>query len=207
MPQMSLENWIAVLSAAVAVIALMVNYAVMRRQNALHMEQLRAAVDIEKTRWLDATLDVFAEAEALALLGPERLERSRCLFVAQKLSTQADQGRISFPNLDPSRKGQENPAAYQGSRQPAIDAVVLAHDLIKTLPGKMNEGHEIQRLMFACRRILVSEVQKSVDPRRRAETLEAQSRRGAQEVKASYEEVRAVIKAMEAMKVDKISVS
>lgn len=201
------QDWIAVGSAVVALAALGVNYGVMRRQNALHLEQIRASVDVEKTRWLDETLAVFAEAETLALLGPERLERSRCHFVAQKLSTLADQGRISFPNLDPERKGQENPAAYQGSRQPAIDAVILAHDLIRALPSKTTQGHEIQRLLFACRRILVSEVQKSVDPRRREATLTAQSNRGAREVKASYDEVRAVIKGMEALQMDKISFS
>lgn len=205
MIDLSLAEWVAVVSAAIAVLSVSVNYRVMRRQNELQMEQLRASVDVEKTRWLGATLDIFAEAEALALLGPERLERARCQLIAQKLSTQADQGRISFPNLDPARKGQENPAAYQGSRQPAIDAVVLAHDLIKSLPVKAEQGPEIQRLLFACRRILVSEVQKSVDPRRRAAALSAQTLRAGPEVKASYDEVRAVVREMEALKVDKIS--
>lgn len=198
---------VALVSAGVAILSLVLNNQVVRKQIALQAEEIRAAVDIEKTRWLAETLDLFAEAEALTLGGwttPER-EADR-LRLAQKLSTQADQGRLSFPNLDPHRKGQENPLAYQGSRQPAIDAVILAHDLLIALPSLEGvDGKEMQRLLFACRRVLVSEVQKSVDPRRRAQALKAQSRRKATEVETSYKEIRAIIEQMKAMKIDKIS--
>lgn len=208
----TLETGVALGSAAIALISLLLNHSVVRRQLALHREEIRTAVDREKAGWLAETLQAFAEAEALALAGPRAELEGRRLLVAQRLSTLADQGRLSFPNLDPQKKGAENPAAYQGSRQPALDAVIMAHDLMRELPDLLANGaepaaagQEVQRLLFQCRRILVSEVQKSVDPRRRAEVLAAQRRRGAREREVSYAEVRDVVNKMEALEMNKIS--
>ncbi|MEL6977407.1 MAG: hypothetical protein AAGM38_01860 [Pseudomonadota bacterium] len=208
----SLETAIALGSAAIALVSLFLNHSVVRRQLALHREEIRAAVDQEKARWLGETLSAFAEAEALALSEACDDLEPRRLLVAQRLSALADQGRLSFPNLDPQSRGAENPAAYQGSRQPALDAVIMAHDLMRELPELRERAHapaamgrEVQRLLFKCRRVLVSEVQKSVDPRRRAEVLEAQKRRGKDERAISHKEVREILAKMEALEMEKIS--
>lgn len=210
--ELTVEAAVAIGSAAIALVSLLLNHSVVRRQLALHREEIRAAVDQEKSRWLAETLTAFAEAEALALSGPRAELEPRRLHVAQRLSTLADQGRLSFPNLDPQKKGAENPAAYQGSRQPALDAVIMAHDLMRELPTLLAKGAEpsaigleVQQLLFQCRRILVSEVQKSVDPRRRAAVLAAQRRRAKSERDVTYAEVREVVRRMEALEMRKIS--
>lgn len=201
-------EWVAVISAAIAVLSFVLNNIVVRRQLALQTEEIRTAVDAEKTRWLGETLAVFAEAEAMALRKSSDNGATAAggrLQLAQRLSVLADQGRLSFPNLDPNDRGRENPAAYQGHRQPAIDAVILAHDVMRDLPLLKADAKEIQHLLFACRRILVSEVQKSVDPRRRAQALQAQRQRTRKDVAVSYDEVKKIVSALKEMAATKVS--
>lgn len=190
-----LSELVAVLSALIAAISVYLNIRVVNRQLALQTEEVLAAVDAEKTVWLRETLDVFAEAEALVLNGAEAACREGAhKRLAARFSVLADQGRISFPNLRPGDRGQENPEAYQGVRQPAINAVILAHDLVQALPGLSQHPSEmVQELLFDCRRVLVSEVQRSVNPRRRSQALQAQSRRSKKERDVTRGDVRQII--------------
>ena len=198
-----LSELIAVLSALIAAVSVFLNIRVVNRQLALQTEEVRAQVDAEKTVWLRETLEVFSEAEAICLNGIEEACREGAhRRLAARFSVLADQGRISFPNLRPGDRGQENPEAYQGVRQPAINAVILAHDLVQALPGLAEQpGEMLQAILFDCRRVLVSEVQRSVDPRRRAQALQAQSRRSKQERDVTRGDVRKIIDSLRALDV------
>ncbi|MEM9726140.1 MAG: hypothetical protein AAF909_11845 [Pseudomonadota bacterium] len=204
---MGLSETVAVISALIAAISVWINIRVVNRQIDLQTEELRAAVDMEKTRWLGDALAVFAEAEAVCLTDRETaIATGTHLRLAQRFSILADQGRISFPNLRPEDRGRENPEAYQGIRQPAINAVILAHDVMQGLAELGGaDGAAVQTLLFDCRRVLVSEVQRSVDPRRREQALRAQNLRSAAERDVSRGEIRRIIGAVRAFGVSRLS--
>lgn len=195
-----MSEMVAVVSAVIAAASVIMNIRVVNRQIDLQTEEVRAAVDAEKTQWLRETLEAFADAESLCLLGPSGAggENTR---IAQRFSILADQGRISFPNLRPGDRGHENPEAYQGVRQPAINAVILAHDLMQALPDLDAPGELLQSILFDCRRVLVSEVQRSVDPRRRAQALQAQTRRPKKEREVTRGDVRQIIESLKELNV------
>lgn len=203
MPDWGLSEIVAVVSAVIAAFSVLMNIRVVSRQIALQSEEVRATVDAEKSAWLGETLEVFADAEAACLWNPAEAARSGDhLRLAQRFSILADKGRISFPNLRPDDRGANNPEAYQGLRQPAINAVILAHDLMQALPSiAETPGERLQSVLFECRRVLVSEVQRSVDPRRREQALRAQFRRSKKDRDAGRGNVGKIMKEMRALKI------
>lgn len=167
----TIAEWVAVGSAVIALISLVTNWFVLRRQLRLQQEEVRTAVDAERGRWCAEALTAFEAASRWLETRPDAPLPSEetPLDVAARLSTLADLGRLHFPNFDPTRHGADKAAAFRGHRQPAIDAMLLVHDL-------MREAHrlaparraEAAALVFDCRRLLISEVQIASDPRRLA---------------------------------------
>lgn len=165
---MNQVDWLAAASAAIAALSLMANWLVVRRQIRLQQEEIRTAVDAERARWCADVLGAF-ESAALWL---DRANREPAaaeppLAIAERFSALADLGRLYFPNLDPNRHGAAKAAAFRGHRQPAIDAILLAHDVMRTadrLPASVRG--EVSGVLFEARRLLISEVHISADPRR-----------------------------------------
>ncbi len=167
----TITEWVAFGSAAIALISLVTNWFVLRRQLRLHQEEIRTAVDAERGRWCADALTAFEtasswfETPADAPSPPGETPH----LVAARLSTLADLGRLHFPNFDPNNHGSDKAAAFRGHRQPAIDAMLLVHDLMRDahrLPPASRV--EAAALVFDCRRLLISEVQIASDPRRLA---------------------------------------
>lgn len=169
------NEWVAAASAVLALASLVLNWVVVRRQTALQFESLKAQMDSEVLSWAHETIDLVSQAAALArgrgtvVVGDEF--KRDAFDVCQKLSSAADRGRLFFPNEAPSEHGQEKEGAFQGFRPPILDAVVFSAAQVERLAPEGGPDEEAARFILKCRRMLVSEVQNAIDPRRRGQML------------------------------------
>jgi hypothetical protein len=170
------NEWVAVVSAGLALTSLVLNYLVVNRQTALQFETLKAEMDSEVFAWVHEAIDTVSDAIALAdgrgkIYGGEAF-RTRAFETGHKLSSIADRGRLLFPNEAPHTHGQEKEGAFQGYRQPILDAVVFACGQLARLDAEGGPDEEAERVLTRCRRLLVSEAQNALDPRRREQMLQ-----------------------------------
>lgn len=172
---LGVNEWVAVASAVLALASLVLNWLVVRRQTAVQFESLKAQMDSEVLAWAHETIDLVSQGAALArgrgsVFAGEDFKRL-AFDTCQKLSSSADRGRLFFPNEAPSEHGQEKEGAFQGFRPPILDAVVFAAAQIERLAPEGGPDEEAARFMVKCRRMLVSEAQNAIDPRRRGQML------------------------------------
>ncbi len=170
------NEWVAVISAIVAVISFGLNWLVVRRQTELQYETLRAEMDAEVIAWAHEAIDQVSQAIALARgrgVAYSAEEMRRLSFeTCQRLSSIADRGRLFFPNESPETHGRDKEAAFQGYRPPILDAVVFASSRIGRFDVSGAEPDKAAAEFLAkCRRLLVSEAQNAIDPRRRSQML------------------------------------
>lgn len=170
------NEWVAAVSAFVALASFVFNWAVVRRQTQLQFESLKAQMDAEMMNWAHETIDLVSAGVALARgrgsAYPLDDFRRLGLETAQKLSSSADRGRLFFPNEAPDQHGQEKEGAFQGFRPPILDAVVFAATQVERLgPDEAGPDAVAAEFLIKCRRLLVSEVQNAIDPRRRGAML------------------------------------
>ena len=170
------NEWVAALSALLALASLVLNWLVVRRQTQLQFESLKAQMDTEVLAWANEAINLVSQAEALARgrgtsYAPDEFRRL-AHETAYRLSAAADCGRMFFPNVTPETHGQDKEAAFQGRRQPILDAVVFSCiQLERLLPDPSGPDEEAVKFLNRCRRLLVSEAQNAVDPRRRSQML------------------------------------
>ena len=180
-------DWVAMVSALIAVTSFLANWRVVSRQSKMQAADLQMAHDSDVIAWFHETVDVLADAqETLREAGKSSpveefdIKRSRS---RTRISAMLDRGRLFFPNLDQGDgHGQEREAGYQGYRQPALDALYACYRVVSDWPTPLPDAimteeqkHEKkQRLkgLVDARRVLVSEVFKAIDPRRRGRLLE-----------------------------------
>lgn len=79
------------------------------------------------------------------------------------ISCAIDTGRWFFPNHISDDYGNDKPPAYRGYRQPILDWLVRAYEILET-PGKFEEPRE---QLVRSQRVFVSMIQERLDPRRR----------------------------------------
>lgn len=171
-----INEWVAVTSAALALASLVLNWLVVRRQTELQYETLRAEMDAEVLSWTQEAIDAVSEGVNLArcrgttYAGDEF--RRLAGEASHKLSSLADRGRLFFPNEAPDAHGQDKESAFQGFRPPILDAVVFASSLLERLdPGVSEPDKDAAAILTKCRRLLVSEAQNAIDPRRKVQML------------------------------------
>ena len=170
------NEWVAVLSAIVAVVSFGLNWLVVRRQTELQYETLRAEMDAEVIAWTHEAIDQVSQAIALArgrgaTYSVEEMRRLS-FETCQRLSSIADRGRLFFPNESPETHGRDKEPAFQGYRPPILDAVVFASTRIGRLETAQTEpDKDAAEFLAKCRRLLVSEAQNAIDPRRRGQML------------------------------------
>ncbi len=170
------NEWVAALSAALALVSLILNWLVVRRQTAMQFESLKAQMDSEVLAWVHEAIDLVSQGAALArgrgaIYAADEFRRL-ALEAGQKLSSAADRGRLFFPNEAPDEHGQHKEAAFQGFRPPILDAVVFACGQVERLDAAGAEpDEEALAFLVKCRRLLVSEAQNAIDPRRRGQML------------------------------------
>jgi hypothetical protein len=176
MPSLSLEGWLAVVSALLALVSLVLNWLVVRRQTQLQFETLKAEMDAEVIAWAHEAVDHVSQGISLArgrgaTYGAEEFARL-AHETAQKLSSIADRGRLFFPNEAPDQHGQDRETAFQGYRPPILDAVVFACSRLGRVDASASgPDKEAADFLTKCRRLLVSEAQNAIDPRRRGQML------------------------------------
>ncbi len=174
--QWGVNEWAAVVPALLALASLILNWLVVRRQTALQFEGLKAQMDYEVLAWSQEAIGLVSQGVALSrgrgvvYLSDEL--RRRTLELASELSAAADRGRLLFPNETPHTHGSDKEAAFQGYRPPIIDAVVFACAQVERMdPNGMGPDEEAGSFLTRCRRLLTSEAQNAIDPRRRRQML------------------------------------
>src|SRR5690348_10680700 len=94
------NEWVAVVSAVIALVFFGLNWLVVRRQTELQYETLRAEMDAEVISWAHEAIDGVSQAAAVARgrgVTYSADETRRLAFEAcQTLSSIADRGRLFF---------------------------------------------------------------------------------------------------------------
>lgn len=168
----NLDVIIAVSSACVAIIGALLSRAETRRQRDIQLEDLRHGVDTQSLAWGNGCIDMLGRAAIFART--RQHQQNDASFLQQRvnlmlaLSSLVERGRLFFPNIEADGKGAEKDGAYRGSRPPILDALMFAYYEIETMsrtegPTADNSGS----FLDDCRRLLVSELQAHLDPRRR----------------------------------------
>jgi hypothetical protein len=170
------NEWVAVGSAALALASLVLNWLVVRRQTELQYETLRAEMDSDVVDWAHQAIDLVSQGAALARGRGTTYAaddfRRLAHETAQQLSAVADRGRLFFPNDEPERHGQDKEAAFQGFRPPILDAIIFSCARLERMAPEGGGDAEAAGFLNKCRRLLVSEAQNAIDPRRRKQMLD-----------------------------------
>ncbi len=181
----------AVASAAFAVLSFALNFVVVRRQARMQLEDLRIKVDSDVLGWGREAIDALADAQRLLASRPHvtepAFEQDR-LTAMQRLSSLADQGRLYFPNFVTDDFGRHKEAAFKGYRQPIIDALVFGYSLLEHWETASRRPASAIEFLWRCRRLVVSELQIAIDPRRRKKAIATMSKAKKAEDIPSYQE-------------------
>lgn len=170
------SDWIGIGSAGLAIISVALNWMVVSRQTRVQAETLRASADAEVMGWANQAIDKLSEGIALARGRGSAYEegelRRRLLETSSALSALADRGRLFFPNQEHATHGNEKESAFQGFRPVILDTVIFAHYQLDYVdPAGSGPDLAACEYLVKCRRLLVSEVQEAVDPRRRGQMM------------------------------------
>lgn len=157
-----LSDWVAVASAGISVLALVLNIVITSRQTRVSVETFKFNNDTQLINWANRV--VVAMAEAYHLTG-----KTDTHALATNLSALIDEGRWFFPNIGKKETDHEKPGAYRGTRQAVLDHIVAVYDAVVAMPNADPQAWQQQMAsVHEARRHFVSEIQHAVDPRRRA---------------------------------------
>ena len=163
-------------AALVAILGAVSSRAETRKQRALATEQLRQSIDSASLDWGNAAIDVLGRSAMLARTRHaqpnEAAFRTAKTALLMGLSSLVERGRMFFPNLNENLRGADKEGAYRGHRPPILDALMFAYYELQALtrdggPTSDNSADYIED----CRRLLVSELQAHLDPRRLNQVL------------------------------------
>jgi hypothetical protein len=201
--ELSIDQWVAVLSALAAVVSVVISIGVVNRQIALQSESLKAQMDVDVLHWSNEAIDVMSEGIWLArgrgeVFGEDAL-RSRRLDVLQRLSACADKGRLFFPNIAPKAQGAGKEGAFRGFRPPVLDCLIFAFYKLERMDTRaLSPDLDTCDFITRCRRALVSEVQRGIDPRRRSKLMAQLALTGAKNDPDGFRDVAALAQDLEA---------
>lgn len=171
MPDLPMNDLVAVVSAAISVIALVLNILITSRQTRVSVESLKFNNDSQVMSWANRTVAAMAEAQHIcASPNVSALYlNERGIALATSLSSLIDEGRWFFPNVGRRTTDGEKPGAYRGTRQPILDYVYAAYEAVSAMSREEDAPREaLATKIGEAKRHFVSEVQHAVDPRRRA---------------------------------------
>jgi hypothetical protein len=173
---MTESDIIALGAAIVAFVALGVSVVVALRQERLAKQQLKLQRDSDLLESgsravdaLQAMLEFAATREHFVEGSERRIEGER---LCSSVSAEIDKGRWFLPNIEDQagKFGIKKELAYRGFRQIALDALVYSHDRfskwLETDHLDQLKREELIKFLTDSKRVLVSEVQHTVDPRR-----------------------------------------
>lgn len=168
----NLDVMVAASSAIVAVVAAVLSRSETRRQRRIQLENLRQGVDAQSLAWGNACIDTLGRAAMFART--RHHQQNDASFLQQRvnlmlaLSSLVERGRLFFPNVEAGSFGADKDGAYRGHRPPILDALMFVYYEVEAMsrtegPTGDNSGDFIDD----CRRLMVSELQAHLDPRRR----------------------------------------
>jgi hypothetical protein len=157
-----MSDWVAVASAAVSVLALVLNIVITSRQTRVSVETFKFNNDTQLMNWANRVVVAMAEAYHLTA-------KTDVHPLATNLSALIDEGRWYFPNMGKKETDHEKPGAYRGMRQAVLDHIVAAYNAVVAMPRADEQAwQQHMASIHEARRHFVSEIQHAVDPRRRA---------------------------------------
>jgi hypothetical protein len=188
---LGVSDVVAIISAALALVSLITSSVVIARQTKLQFEQVKGELDAEVIAWAGEALDAISHGVSLArgcgtIFAQPEFDRLAD-DVVTRLSSLTDRGRLHFPNEKPGSHGQHKAAAFRGYRPPVLDAVVFSLCQVECLKGAAAPDLAAAEFMVNCRRLLVSEVQNAIDPRRRNEIIKALAKGRQDDTKSSFD--------------------
>jgi hypothetical protein len=157
-----MSDWVAVASAAISVLALVLNIVITSRQTRVSVENFKFNNDTQLMNWANRVVVAMAEAYHLP-------PKTDVHSLATNLSALIDEGRWFFPNIGKKEADNEKPGAYRGTRQAVLDHIVAVYNAVVAMPAADDQAwQQHMASVHAARRHFVSEIQHAVDPRRRA---------------------------------------
>lgn len=170
--QENLEVVVTIGSALVAMFSALLARGETRKQRELQTETLRQQVDAASLQWGNAAIDVMGRAAAIAenrnKFADETAFQNNKANMLAAISALVERGRMFFPNYNLESKGAEKDSAYQGHRPPILDALMWVYYELSALTRDGGPtGQNSAEYINDCRRLLVSELQAHLDPRRR----------------------------------------
>jgi hypothetical protein len=191
------EVAIAILSAIVALMSAFVARGETARQRRLQTERLRQGIDVASLDWGAAAIDTLARAAAFTRT--KQTQPNELAFEAERadllinLSTLIDRGRMFFPNIAPDKTAADKEGAYKGKRPPILDALMFPYHELTVLAREGGPpDEESGAFIDDCRRLLVSELQAYLDPRRLDEIVGRYDQRTLQMRKDALERAKAL---------------
>lgn len=164
-------NLVAVASAGISLIALALNILITQRQTRISVEGLKFNNDSQVMTWANRVVEAMSEAQHLcqSTTPPDTRTHERSFSLATMLSALLDEGRWFFPNVGRKEADGDKHGAYQGSRQAILDHVIGVYTCLEEFRhAGAGSREDLAAAIGTHRRAFVSEVQRSVDPRRRA---------------------------------------
>jgi len=171
---LSAEVIIAIGSLLIALVSLLA----LARQTRLQTEGLKVQMDEDILAWAQEAIDVLSEGVALvsgrAKVFSADEVRTGAHDIGHRLSGLADRGRLFFPNEQIGDYGADKESAFRGVRPPIVDAIVFASCAMLSVDAD-SEGLDVaaSEILLNARRLVVSEAQNAVDPRRKKEIVKA----------------------------------
>ena len=162
-------------SAVVAFISAAFSWRTMHRQERREATRLKLAHDSDIIRWSDEVILQLAEAREVrrekGVSYPDGDFPQRRSAAPARIAALIDRGRLLFPNTVENGRGADKELAYQGHRQPALEALVRAHDALNAAGLASGPDKIALDAMMIRPRVFITEVFKAVDPVRRGMTL------------------------------------
>ena len=172
---LGLEQWLGIASALIAVVSFVLNLRLVARQEKRNAVNLKMAHDSDIIRWSDEV--ILALARANETLCEKGLSYNDNDFAVRRSDERAlvsaliDRGRLFFPNRTDTDHGADKEAGFQGYRQPALQELVHAHDVIDRAGAAPGPDRAAAEQLMKHRRKFIAEVFRTVDPVRRGMTL------------------------------------
>ena len=178
---LTFNHWLSMLSALVAVVSYLLSRGTVRRQEAMQIETFRNQRDSSLIAWANAAIAGIADVQRHCrdiknglIAGPD--ERRAASELRTRLSVLLDSGRLFFPNQPEADEDDMSASetAYAGQSHQAIDALYQAYRVVSDLGRETGlKAPEAVQAVVVQRRRFVSEVFRSVDPRRRDAAFDA----------------------------------
>lgn len=171
----SLEQWIGIGSAVLALLSFILNLRLVARQEKRNSVAMKMAHDSDVIRWSDEVVSLLAAAQEM--LSEKGVSYGEMEFAHRRSSARAqlsaliDRGRLFFPNRADGDYGKEKEAGFQGRRQAVLQVLVEAYGLIDKSGAIPGPDRDAVTQLTTHRRKFMGEVFKAVDPVRRGQHI------------------------------------